>query len=169
MYSLLPTTIRILLSSFLWPKDSQITTSPSSPLTFSLRHEHGTDGSRIVFSNVVSSFAPTTYAVSTRHVDLHRPSSFSAFSKARWPSTSDIRLEPLKWHDIKVVGPDVDRRDTLLQLAKMTYNAYASGPGSSSEWYEIGPKWNTVRVFISFASGSKKSDRLLELSIWMGT
>lgn len=52
-------------------------------------------------------------------------------------------LQPLTWDEIPVAGPDVEKRETLLQLAKMTYDAYYE-PGDK-DWYDLGPDWNTVR------------------------
>ena len=43
-----------------------------------------------------------------------------------------------------VEGPDVESRETLLLLAKMTNNAYLS-PGEQG-WYELGDRWNVVSV-----------------------
>jgi len=58
-------------------------------------------------------------------------------------------IEELIWSDEEIIGPNVTDRETLLQLAKMTNNAYADGKnGNGREWYEIGKEWNTVRVLL---------------------
>ncbi len=48
----------------------------------------------------------------------------------------------LGWEEDEVVGPDVEKRDTLLELAKMTNNAYLE-PGEAG-WYDLGGEWNVV-------------------------
>jgi lipase ATG15 len=55
-----------------------------------------------------------------------------------------MQSEPLFWKDLDVVGPNVEKRETLLQLAKMTYNSYIQP--SDKDWYEIGVGWDTVRA-----------------------
>ena len=51
----------------------------------------------------------------------------------------------IRWDNVDTLGPEVESRETLLQLAKLTFNAYAAGPGKPSEWYELG-EWNTVML-----------------------
>lgn len=57
--------------------------------------------------------------------------------------------EPLQWDEEEISSPDVDSRETLLELAKMTNNAYVQP--DDPEWYELGGGWNSVRhgCFIS--------------------
>lgn len=50
----------------------------------------------------------------------------------------------LPWDEDEVDGPDVNDRETLLMLAKMTYNAYVQP--TDPDWYELGEKWPNVRV-----------------------
>jgi lipase ATG15 len=57
--------------------------------------------------------------------------------------------ELLQWDQANVIGPDVESRETLLQLAMMTSNAYATGPDKKAEWYDLGSDWNTVCFFLS--------------------
>ena len=56
----------------------------------------------------------------------------------------------LEWDDVEIIGPDYEDRLTLLELAKMTGNAYAL-PGRPN-WYEVDPAWNTVCLY-SITSG----------------
>ena len=80
------------------------------------------------------------------------------------------------WEEISVPGPDVESRETLLQLAKMSNNAYVE-PGDPY-WYDLGGNWNSVRVprlactiqtsilkdsFLSFLPSSLPSTSLLRL------
>ena len=50
----------------------------------------------------------------------------------------------MKWDEDEVSGPDVENRDTLLTLAKMTNNAYVEP--SDKAWYNLGDNWTVVRV-----------------------
>jgi lipase ATG15 len=72
-----------------------------------------------------------------------RPPSFAAFSQARTRSVKFGQNEPLQWDEEEIIGPDVESRETLLTLAKMTNNAYVEpdDPG----WYDLGGDWNVVR------------------------
>jgi hypothetical protein len=171
MFSLLPVTLRVILASFLWPKQPAVT---PPPLTFELRHHHGvSNSSRVVFSDIAPSFAAQTFSVNTRAIDVHRPSSFSAFSSARMRSMRRDESELLQWDQASVVGPDVESRETLLQLATMTANAYAEGPENTSEWYDLGSDWNTVRfspsqmpgvVFNRYSRASRLAGNLMQMA-----
>jgi putative lipase involved disintegration of autophagic bodies len=46
------------------------------------------------------------------------------------------------WQEDDVDGPAIDKRETVLVLAKMTNNAYLS-PGESG-WYDMGGNWTAV-------------------------
>jgi putative lipase involved disintegration of autophagic bodies len=46
------------------------------------------------------------------------------------------------WDPIDVLGPDIEDRHTLSQLARISGNAYAL-PGQKN-WYEIDSAWNVV-------------------------
>lgn len=49
----------------------------------------------------------------------------------------------LDWHEEEVPGPDVESRETLQVLAKMTNNAYYDGPQEKG-WYDLGGNWTQV-------------------------
>ncbi|KAK1217417.1 hypothetical protein PQX77_019957 [Marasmius sp. AFHP31] len=49
--------------------------------------------------------------------------------------------EILEWDPVEVLGPDVEDRHTLAQLARMAGNAYAL-PGRKN-WYDLDGAWNT--------------------------
>lgn len=51
----------------------------------------------------------------------------------------------LPWYETEILGPNVKKRETLLELAKMTNNAYVVP--DDSQWYELGENWITVRRF----------------------
>ncbi|KIY43466.1 alpha/beta-hydrolase [Fistulina hepatica ATCC 64428] len=59
--------------------------------------------------------------------------------------------ERVEWDLHDVVGPDIEDQHTLVQLARMSGNAYAL-PGRSN-WYDIDPAWAT-----SFPFGWEDSD-----------
>jgi putative lipase involved disintegration of autophagic bodies len=81
-------------------------------------------------------------------VTTYRPPSFDAYINARqasWdPSTQNAGLI---WNEEVVLGPDVQSRETLLLLAKMTNNAYLN-PGEAG-WYEMGKNWAVVSAYCS--------------------
>ena len=48
----------------------------------------------------------------------------------------------VEWDDEEIEGPNVEDRQTLLMLAKMTYNAYVEP--QDKDWYDLGEGWPTV-------------------------
>ncbi|KAG2017729.1 lipase [Coprinopsis cinerea AmutBmut pab1-1] len=101
----------------------------------------------------------TPYMISTKPVRRYRPSSFEAFSAAResirLQSQSRITglrsaensgaVEPLNWEVEDVEGPDVEKRETLLLLAKMANDAYVDPKDPA--WYPLDEGWNTSYPF----------------------
>jgi lipase ATG15 len=75
-----------------------------------------------------------------------RPPSFTAFSQARIRSIKHGQSEQLQWDEEEIIGPDVDSRETILELAKMTNNAYIEP--DDPQWYDLGGKWNNVRCLL---------------------
>jgi hypothetical protein len=57
-------------------------------------------------------------------------------------SIPDTHHTVTPWDPIEVLGPDVEDRHTLSQLARISGNAYAL-PGQSN-WYDIDSAWNIV-------------------------
>jgi lipase ATG15 len=51
-------------------------------------------------------------------------------------------LQHTAWDPIEVLGPDIEDRHTLSQLARISGNAYAL-PGQKN-WYDIDSAWNVV-------------------------
>ncbi|KAG8888083.1 putative lipase atg15 [Tulasnella sp. 332] len=47
--------------------------------------------------------------------------------------------ETLDWEEGEVIGPDIESRETLLELAKMTNNAYEERDNPA--WYSLGDDW----------------------------
>lgn len=152
---MLPTALKallvLLLEFFLdrgqHPQNSHFQKS----LRFELRHEHGVSpDARVVFSDVPSTMSlvygnESSYSIETQHMTSYRPSSFSAYNDVRIRSMRHAQSANLPWYETEILGPNVEKRETLLQLAKMTNNAYVMP--DDSQWYELGEKWITVRRF----------------------
>jgi lipase ATG15 len=73
---------------------------------------------------------------------IYKPRSLEALHRARLRSLHHQESEDVDWDRIETLGPDVEDRHTLSQLARMSGNAYAL-PGQKN-WYEIDGAWNTV-------------------------
>ncbi|KAF9014112.1 Alpha/Beta hydrolase protein [Cyathus striatus] len=84
---------------------------------------------------------------------VYRPRSLHALHNARQRSLrhAESPAEKLEWDQVEVLGPDVRNHHTLVELARMSGNAYAL-PGQNN-WYEVDPAWNT-----SFPFGWEESD-----------
>ncbi|KAI0326432.1 alpha/beta-hydrolase [Cubamyces sp. BRFM 1775] len=126
----------------------------AEPLRFELRHLHAVSpDARVLFHDVhtaelaalAEAGEPSTYALRPRRVKAHRPRSQDAFHRARVRSMRFQENEAVDWDEMDVEGPDVESRETLLLLAKMTNNAYLS-PGEQG-WYELGDRWNVSYPF----------------------
>jgi hypothetical protein len=146
MINLLPATLRFLVGSLLWFNFSQppaIVPAPRpSPLSFHLRHQHAiTNDSRVIFSDMAPSFAADSYDVNALNIQTHRPQSATAFHSARLRSIRYDQSERVLWNPTDVLGPNVEDRETLLTLAKMTSNAYTTP--SLADWYVL-DGWNRV-------------------------
>ncbi|KAG6832783.1 hypothetical protein H0H92_009401 [Tricholoma furcatifolium] len=135
------------------------TTKPVPPpqaLKFELRHLHAVShSSHVIFSDVPLRTLDThsnernplhdTYTIRTRQTTSFRPPSFQAFSDARTHSLRFGQSQSLPWDEEDVIGPDVERRETLLELAKMTNNAYVDP--LDKDWYDLGGGWNVSYSF----------------------
>lgn len=117
-------------------------------LRFELRHYHAVSpDNHVVFSDVppAAQLTKTPYIVRTRSITTFRPSSLDQFHRARshlrrtedWGAATQ-----LLWDEDEVIGPDVENRSTLLELAKMTNNAYVKP--DSPEWYKLDSNWTVV-------------------------
>lgn len=84
------------------------------------------------------------HALKTRRTSVHKPRSQDAFHRARLRSRRHDQTEVLEWEDDEVLGPDVEDRETILQLAKMTNNAYVER--GDATWYNLSDVWRNVRV-----------------------
>ncbi|KAG9126719.1 putative lipase atg15 [Ceratobasidium sp. 392] len=134
--------------------------------TFTLRHVHSShaDTGRIRWADIsedavtASSLADPpldgssthTHTLHTSRMSVHRPISQDAFHAARRRRKDRSlfgRLElggkewgqSLGWDEDDVDGPAIDKRETVLALAKMTNNAYLEP--DESGWYDLGGNW----------------------------
>ena len=142
----LPATLNGLISSLLWASSSPLQ-NESPAITFQLRHRHAaTNTSRIIFSDVLPEFSSigddvTQFSIKTKVNRIPRPESFGAFNMARrYPQRG---LTPaFDWYDWDVASPDVSKRSTLLQLAKMSYDAYAAD--NTTDWYDLSEPYKST-------------------------
>jgi lipase ATG15 len=133
------------------PAQAVVAPANNNPiLNFELRHQHAVSSTaRVVFADVPAAQiythrdGRTPYQVRTRRIITHRPSSFCEYSEARMRSIRQAQSQILLWGDSEVIGPDVESRETLLELAKMTNNAYLEP--EDPYWYDLGDDWPEVR------------------------
>jgi putative lipase involved disintegration of autophagic bodies len=130
LYGLLPSALQFFITSLIWRE--QRPPPPANSLTFELRHEHTTNGSLLVFSDVpkfrqlAGEDDRLQYSVKTKATQSHV---FTHFLNS--------------WDEVEVPGPNVTDRETLHALAMMTNNAYYQDPEKKG-WYDLGPDWNSV-------------------------
>jgi putative lipase involved disintegration of autophagic bodies len=86
-----------------------------------------------------------TYSIHTSSIKTHRPSSFASFSNAQLRSLQFGKNEWVDWEEGGILGPNVESRETLLELAKMTNNAYLEP--DETGWCSLNGTWNVVRLF----------------------
>lgn len=121
-------------------------------LQFKLRHEHAvsSDG-HIFFSdvsprwNALTEGNQTIFTIATKTISAFRPPSLRTHEDARRRSLQHAESTDLAWWEDEIIGPDVEHRETLLELAKMTNNAYITA--DDAEWYELDKQWADVRRF----------------------
>ncbi|KAF9528233.1 Alpha/Beta hydrolase protein [Crepidotus variabilis] len=140
----LPVTLQSLISTFLW------NTAPDKPqtaaITFQLRHHHGiSNNSRILFSDFQrdTSFLgyDSEFIIQTSRGSVARPKTLEAFTGSR--RSRIMGLAPVvAWDDWEVPIPDVTKRSTLYQLAKMAGNSYFPDLNSSG-WYDVSEGWKS--------------------------
>lgn len=156
--SMLPTTLTSIIVNLFdfWNGQNQVpaavvSTQAQSALSFELRHLHAVSpAAHVVFADVptaeiyIHSDERVPYRVRTRELTSFRPPSFEAHSQARLHSIRYGQSHALRWEEDVIVGPDVESRETLLELAKMTNNAYVEP--TDAAWYDLGGNWTHVSV-----------------------
>ena len=81
-------------------------------------------------------------AAQAKPTTVYKPRSLDALHRARLRSLHHAQSELVDWDAVDTLGPDVEDRHTLVQLARMAGDAYAL-PGSWN-WYDVDDAWNTV-------------------------
>ncbi|KAI5115144.1 hypothetical protein M0805_004975 [Coniferiporia weirii] len=148
MFPALSSALQLLLVPLLLLRHPQSTEELPGPnsapsLTFSLRHQHAVaNGSRVLFTNVSPSLVDTQHTLKLRNTQTSRPRSLDAFSAARVRMQSNMETDANLWTKSIVPAPNVEDRETLLTLAKMTNNAYYDS--SDKGWYSLGDRWRNT-------------------------
>lgn len=167
MFSVLPAALRALIAVRLWGTPEAPATL--QPLSFQLRHVHAvTNDSRNIFSTISTQTLAhdNTYTIRTRNILAHKAQSPSDYQSARFRSMRYMENEALAWDSVELRGPNVESRDTLRQLAEMTFDTYLQ-PGEKG-WYDVGPEWNTVRPVLFTRSYHEAYASSLVLLVRMG-
>jgi lipase ATG15 len=118
-------------------------------LQFELRHQHAVSpDAHVVFSDVgpaarnLAGGNQTTYSLWTRNTTSFRPPSFSEHEAARIRSMRHAQSADFPWHEDEIIGPNIESQETILELAKMTNNAYVTP--DDPVWYELSERWTNV-------------------------
>lgn len=113
MINLIPSALQFLSAFLLWDTEPR----PPPSLDFRLRHIHATSNdSRTLLNDVPAEFSANSlsYSLDTRPLTLYKPQSLKQFMSARFQPYSDATL----WTQQLSRGPDVEKRETLLTLAR---------------------------------------------------
>ncbi|KAI0957958.1 hypothetical protein AcW1_006182 [Taiwanofungus camphoratus] len=129
------------------PSSNQTPIPFISEQEYSLSPEYDLDNTQSLFDiSAVYDVSPThTYTLQARPTTIYRPRSTAALLRTRLSSLHGTESEQVEWDQSEVLGPDVEDKHTLSQLARMTANAYAL-PGQKN-WHDIDPNWNTSFPF----------------------
>ena len=157
--------MHIVLFVFLLP----IAVATISPATLEFQLESGYTSAiddsqvRLLFESIPSASTLTLKAVPTT---VYQPESYEAVEHARYSSRFEDKTIPLRWHEIRLLGPDVTDRHTLAQLARMSANAYQL-PGRKN-WYDIDDAWSINAVGAPHADRASHLHTVTELSNRLG-
>lgn len=144
----------LTLAQFFVPFTSLLVSEPEDSadnvVQLELRHLHAVSSSaQVLFADVRTPISTldsnNSYTVQTRRTRRTRPASQAAFSQARFISARYAQTLDIPWDEDEVEGPDVESRETLLQLAKITNNAYV--PPDDPQWYDLGGEFNVSYPF----------------------
>jgi len=140
----LPSTLLTFLSSLIFsitPDPVQPSFEDNAGLRFELRQYHAvTHDARVLVHDhpSPSSLQPSLPAIRTRRTPISRP--LQPFT----PTSTYLGYDS-GWEEDEVDAPDVENRETLLALAKMTNNAYLLP--NETGWYDLEGKWNVSYPF----------------------
>ncbi|KAH7926631.1 alpha/beta-hydrolase [Leucogyrophana mollusca] len=129
---------------------AQAEASISEPLVFDVLHSYhvpsGYDTHQSIFASPrLIDVEPPTLTLKARPTSVYRPRSWESLEHARLRSLHHAQSEPVEWYETQVLGPNVEDRHTLAQLARMTANAYQL-PGHKN-WFELEPSWDINASF----------------------
>ena len=183
---MLPTALAVLLIPLLnlfLGQDSEDHSQTVPRLRFDLRHQHAVAPSgEVVFSDVrrepvsTQGIPEVTHELGTTYISSFRPPSFNEYAEARMRSIRHGQSTDLLWSSEEILAPHVESRETLLELAKMTNNAYVTP--NDSAWYTLNEQWAHVRLRARMlpdpstggCSGVPDLTRLrAALPVWLGT
>ncbi|KAJ7865652.1 alpha/beta-hydrolase [Mycena olivaceomarginata] len=147
------TTLLVSLLSLLSDSPDVETVRASSPpaLSFELRHLHAVSPSaHVVFADVPQRpgiLSESSHTLRTRTISSWKPPSFALHAQARTQSMrfGQSLLQDFPWEEEAIAAPDVENRLTLLELAKMSNNAY--GDFNETGWYELSANWSVSYPF----------------------
>lgn len=142
MFPTLPAALQLLIAPLLLLRPNADDGIPMPrQMGFQLRHQHGvTNDSRVVFMDVASSLVESRYIVNAKMISTHRPTSHAAYNRAWSRAMRAMQSEADLWTNTMTPAPNVEDRETLLMLAKMTSNAYFKQ--DDSEWYDLPSPWS---------------------------
>ncbi|KAJ7145139.1 alpha/beta-hydrolase [Mycena crocata] len=140
------TSLLVSLLSFLPDfRAPDIVETPPPRLSFELRHLHAVSPSaHVVFSDVprhAGILSANSHTLQTRRTRSFKPPSFALHAQARAQSMwfGQSLLQDFPWEEDEIPAPDVEHRSTVLELAKMSNNAYVDPEDPA--WYELGADW----------------------------
>ena len=81
----------------------------------------------------------------THPISVNRVTNQTKYHKARRESFYTQQSAILDWEESEVLAPDLTDRPTVMELARMTGNAYVRPDDKG--WYEVGGRWNTSFPF----------------------
>ncbi|KAL5504243.1 ATG15_2 [Sanghuangporus vaninii] len=156
MFGMLPSALVSYLFSWLSALSSLNNSGNSqletNELTFHLRHFHAHVGARVLFADVFpgllmkgNTTLENAFTIKTRRRMTHKPRSHPDFLEARRRSMIHKENVPVHWNVEEVEAPDVEHRDSLLTMAKMTYDAYLEP--TDKDWYDLGDNWTDNHPF----------------------
>jgi putative lipase involved disintegration of autophagic bodies len=137
------------------------TLANGEPTTVSLRHvfHHGSTKFPKLFRRLdltdskvrayeIASGTPYTYTVMGINGTGIEYEKDNAIEEFRNKSRNELMSTKLDWRDKFKYLPDIKNWGTLINLAKMTYNAYVKP--TDEDWYDLGEKYNIVRFLFFF-------------------
>ncbi|KAF9265594.1 alpha/beta-hydrolase [Marasmius fiardii PR-910] len=110
-------------------------------LEFPYQHVLRRPGPSSSFQTSPISHLSSTVTLKARLRTVYRtPSPPDALIRSQGRFVEHSQSEILEWNAVDVLGPDIEDRHTLAQLARMSGNAYAL-PGQKN-WYDLDGAWN---------------------------